>query len=207
MGRKKYELCCLCVTTSFPPGCLWKRASQIALSGRLEEQAVPRMEAWSSFQRCHLNPHVWDLPYIWFNSHRILSPASSPGVPCAFVPAAQPEAQGRGWLPNLGNHSLEILPTLLYSPWWSRAPCSCAITIPHGSISHYGVVLSYIFISINVLPVFSPLQYQAVMRPSGFAHFAGVCSLLYLLALLPWAGLTLAPYPPLPCPDYLPGKL
>lgn len=80
MGRRKYELYWLSVTTSFPSGCLWKRASQIALAVGLEEQAVPRMEAWSSFQRCHLNPHVWDLPYVWFNSCRILSPASSPGV-------------------------------------------------------------------------------------------------------------------------------
>lgn len=83
--------------------------------------------------------------------------------------------------------TLEIPSSLLYSLWWSRAPCSCAITIPHGSSSHspYGVALGYIFICINVLPVFSPLHYQAVMRPSGFAHLAGVCSLLYLLALLP----------------------
>lgn len=141
------------------------------------------MEAWSSFQRCHMNPHVWDLPYVWYNSLTCIQPwGAMCFCACSTARGTRGNVTSKPWKPLFGNSTHPPL-----QPWWSRAPCSCAITIPHGSISHspYGVALSYIFISISILPVFSPLQYQAVLRPSGFAHLAGVCSLSCLLELLP----------------------
>lgn len=79
-------------------------------------QAVPRMEAGSSFRRCHLNPHVWELPYICLNSHRVLSPASSSGVRVRLCP--QPSLRGRG---ECDSQTLETplwkFHPPCYSPW------------------------------------------------------------------------------------------
>lgn len=66
----------------------------------LEEQAVPRMEAWSSFRRCYLNPHVWDLLYFCMNSGRVLSLASS-FVLHVHLPTAQPKGRGGNVTPKL----------------------------------------------------------------------------------------------------------
>lgn len=145
------------------------------------------MEAWSSLQRCHLNPHVWDLPCVCFNSHGVLSPASSSGLQVRSCLQPSPRGGGECNSQTLETSFLEISSTLVYSPRGSRGPCSCATSIPCGSISYfpYGEALSYLHISVNVLPQFSLLQCQTVMRPPGLAHLAGVCSLLYLFALLP----------------------
>ena len=194
LGRKKYEMGLLYVTTSFPSRCLWGRASQILLSEGLDEQAEQGRQCQGWRPGLHLGDAIWTQKCGTCHISVLIPTGFSrlhPALVCMRVRACSP-ARGAGgkvtpklWKPLFGN---------FIHPWLQPLGVSGTLQLyrihslwEHLLLSSWkGTELLFClhrccattFLACNT-------RFSWGLQASRFAHLAGVCSLFCLLALLP----------------------